>query len=345
MAAVLTTPHLLGQWLADTESVPIYDDASVALVQGLVRERSAGQGLRPEYAESLVVAASELMRNHLVHGAGGYLGVRAIARDGVPGLEVVAADQGPGIADPARALLGSYSSRGTLGIGLSGARRMADEMDLDVRWGQGTCVWVRRFAAGVPRGREVGVLGAPMVGECISGDHAVFVRRDRRLVLGVVDGLGHGEPAWEAAARAGWVVRERAGDGPAEVLEAADDALMGTRGGVMAVVVADDKAGQLEHAGVGDVRTRLYDDEVTRRLSCAARVLGTRAVGRRPAFKTEREVLRVGTAVVLSTDGLPTQTELPATLLRQGQHPLVLAQHLLKSFARGRDDVMVLVAR
>src|SRR5438093_130152 len=82
------------------------------------------------------------------------------------------------------------------------ALRRSGEVDFDVRIDEGTCVAARVFAAPVPRS-EVAVIGRPCSGETTSGDDAGFVRGDGgALLLFAVDGLGHGPPAREAAARA-----------------------------------------------------------------------------------------------------------------------------------------------
>src|SRR5262245_44074011 len=113
-----------------TTSVPIFDAASVSEARQLVRRRGEELQLDEATLMALATAASELAQNQLDHAQGGEIAVHAIARDGQPGLEVVAADRGPGIDRPARALGGGYSTRGGLGSGLSGARRLSHEMDL-----------------------------------------------------------------------------------------------------------------------------------------------------------------------------------------------------------------------
>jgi len=135
-------------WLGalGSEALPTIDEASIAVARALVRERGAALGLGVIVVESLALAASELVANQLRHGRRGQFAVRAVARGGVPGLELCAADLGPGIADPRLALAGPGPSERSLGAGLSGARRMVHEMDLDVRWGQGTLVLARAFA-------------------------------------------------------------------------------------------------------------------------------------------------------------------------------------------------------
>ncbi len=89
-------------------------------------------------------AVSELARNILKYAGKGE--VRLTPLDGSrPGLEVMAIDRGPGIADTAAALSDHYSSGGTLGLGLPGVRRLMDEFELDSVVGEGTRVVARKW--------------------------------------------------------------------------------------------------------------------------------------------------------------------------------------------------------
>lgn len=90
-------------------------------------------------------SVSELARNILVHAGKGTVTSRAISLGERRGVEIVFADQGPGIEDIKRVLKGGYSTKGSLGIGLSGAKRMMDEMKIESRPGKGTTIWIRKW--------------------------------------------------------------------------------------------------------------------------------------------------------------------------------------------------------
>jgi anti-sigma regulatory factor (Ser/Thr protein kinase) len=334
---------LIDAWMAGTDPLPTIDDASVSVARELCRARGAELGLDRTVIESAAVAASELVRNHLVHGRRGQFAVLAVERSGVPGLELVAADLGLGIADPERALAGPGPSPRSLGAGLSGARRMTHEMDVDVRWGEGTCVRARIFAEPVPRRREVGILGRAFEEEPMSGDHAAFVRTSGALVVTVVDGIGHGPLARDAADRAVEAWRERAGLSPAAILDACEDELAGTRGVVMAVARLDEDLAAIEHAAVGNVTTRLDGHRRSRSLAGSASTLGARGARKRVAV--ESGALDDGEVLLMFTDGLTSRAGLSdeADLFRE--HPIVIAQRLLADFGRTTDDALVLVAR
>jgi serine/threonine-protein kinase RsbT len=137
---------LVARYLRDPSMcLPIRHPADVAGARLKVRELALRRGFNGVGAEALATAVSELSRNALVHAGGGELCVAYAARDARRGLEVVARDHGPGIADLALALTDGWSSTGSLGLGLSGARRFADEFELASTPGQGTTVTLRKW--------------------------------------------------------------------------------------------------------------------------------------------------------------------------------------------------------
>jgi len=334
----------LTAWVGGAETIPILDDASISVAREYVRKLGRELGLPREVIESVAVAASELARNHLVHARGGRFAARPIERRGVRGLELIAADCGPGLADPTSALDGTISTGSGLGSGLAAVQRLMDELDFDIRLYEGTCIWARKFAAPVPYGSQVAILGRPCEGERASGDDAAFVRRNDALTIGVVDGLGHGILARDVAAPAAAILRSRAELSPVEILRAVDETLSGTRGAVMAVAHMDRSRPQIEHAGVGDVRTHLYRPRECHRFSQIAGVLGA-AEQRGRKYVVEREPLQDQDVIVMFSDGLTTRVDISGELQLLRRHPIVIAAHLLEKFGRSNDDALVLVTR
>lgn len=93
----------------------------------------------------VVTAASELARNTVIHGRGGCMYLE-IVRDGSRrGLRLIFKDTGPGIADVDRALQDGYSTGGSMGIGLPGARRLVNEFAITSVPGAGTSVTIVRW--------------------------------------------------------------------------------------------------------------------------------------------------------------------------------------------------------
>jgi serine/threonine-protein kinase RsbT len=72
--------------------------------------------------------------------------IRLVREHGREGIVVVARDRGPGIADIERAMQDGYSTRGSFGLGLPGARRLMDEFDIRSRPGKGVTVTMKKWA-------------------------------------------------------------------------------------------------------------------------------------------------------------------------------------------------------
>ena len=88
----------------------------------------------------MVTAASELARNILKYAGTGNVSYSKLIDGAKLGVEFVARDKGPGIADVELALTDNYSSSGTLGMGLPGVKRLVDDFELNSKVGVGTTV-------------------------------------------------------------------------------------------------------------------------------------------------------------------------------------------------------------
>lgn len=105
----------------------------------LARQVARGVGFNPLDQTKIATAASELARNIMLYAGDG--GVRVTALEPPKrGIQIVAADSGPGIADVERVMRSGYRSPTGMGMGLKGARRLMDTLDIDSRAGMGTTV-------------------------------------------------------------------------------------------------------------------------------------------------------------------------------------------------------------
>ena len=93
----------------------------------------------------IVTAASELARNTLVYGGGGEMRWEVLD-DGIrQGLRLHFVDEGPGIPDIDLALTDGYTTGKGMGLGLSGAKRLVNEFEIDTAAGRGTRVTITRW--------------------------------------------------------------------------------------------------------------------------------------------------------------------------------------------------------
>jgi len=127
--------------------IPIVSDHDVATSRQLVRRLSQEAGFSLVDQTKLVTATSELARNTVKYGGGGEMRAERVQRDQKIGLRVTFSDQGPGIPDVEQAMIDGWSTGAGLGLGLSGARRLVSEFEIESRVGEGTRVTITRWRA------------------------------------------------------------------------------------------------------------------------------------------------------------------------------------------------------
>lgn len=120
-------------------------DEDVVRLRKMVRDDMVTLKFSLTDQTKMVTAASELARNVLRYGGGGVAELEQISRNGVNGVRATFIDQGPGIADMDLAMTDGYTTGGGMGLGLSGARRLADEFEIDSAPGKGTTVIITKW--------------------------------------------------------------------------------------------------------------------------------------------------------------------------------------------------------
>jgi len=118
----------------------IDSEDDVVVVRRKVRALAMDRGFDSFSSAAVTTATSELTRNVWVHARGGFATVEEIAEGERLGLRVRFEDRGPGIPDIARVLAGGYSTAKSLGLGVSGSRRLVDEFLIESQVGEGTVV-------------------------------------------------------------------------------------------------------------------------------------------------------------------------------------------------------------
>ena len=96
----------------------------------------------------LITAASELVRNMLRYAKGGKVTINIVSHLSRTGLQLIFADSGPGIKDLSLALKEGFSTERSLGLGLPGAKKLADEFDIKSTPGKGTTVIILKWKNG-----------------------------------------------------------------------------------------------------------------------------------------------------------------------------------------------------
>lgn len=125
--------------------MPVKQGEDVVRVRQAVRTQAVEAGFSLVDQTKLITAASEIARNTVEYGGGGTLKIETL-RDGARrGIRLTFVDEGPGIADIARAMTDGYTSGSGLGLGLSGAKRLSNEFDIQSTPGKGTRIMLARW--------------------------------------------------------------------------------------------------------------------------------------------------------------------------------------------------------
>lgn len=286
----------------------------------------------------VALVATELATNVIKHGRAGVIYLRGIPGRRTRGVEIVAVDCGPGF-QLANCLPDGFSTGGTRGIGLGAVVRQSQVMDVysDSR---GSVVLARFY----PRQQadedlRWGVSQTALHGESFCGDGWALASKDTQWSFLMVDGLGHGEAASVAADCAVTAfVADPLAD-PATLMAGLHQAMMGTRGGAVALARVDTAQGTLRFSGIGNIAASLLTAESARGLASHPGIVGAQ-FRRAQAFDFSDII---GQVLIMHSDGLQSRwrmADYPGLLQR---HPAVIAAVLHRDFNRNRDDATVMV--
>ena len=309
--------------------------------RGIALARQLGFGETD--AGRLALVVTETGSNLVKHAGGGELFLRALRRDGVAGVGVLALDRGPGIRNVGEALRDGFSTGGSPGTGLGAIARMASRFDLYSSAG-GSAVLAQIWPESVTSAQEaleVGGINVPHPREEVSGDAWACRADENSATLMMADGLGHGIHAAEAASAAVASFLKRCAASPGEVLEQIHAALRATRGAAVAVAHLDLVRGALLFAGIGNVAGTIVSGSQWRNLVSHHGTAGSRA----DRIREFSYPWNTGDLLVLHSDGLASRWDLDEYPGLTRRHPSLIAGLLYRDYRRPSDDTSVVVLK
>jgi hypothetical protein len=186
-----------------------------------------------------------------------------------------------------------------------------------------------------------GGVAVAKLGETACGDSWAAATRRTGVTLTVVDGLGHGPLAAEAADLAVRAFEGHVAARPRDVLEAMHVALHGTRGAAAAVAELDREHQLLTFAGVGNISGAVISAGTMRSMVSHNGIVGQVM----PNLQEFTYPWPTGALVVMHSDGVTPHWNLDAYPGLAHRHPTLIAAVLYRDFTRGRDDATVVVVR
>jgi len=340
--------------------------------------REAIEPARPSQSEmgKIELASTELATNLLRHAnPGGYILFNVRPPGTGFGLELLSVDRGPGISDfrrflvgemggsnplpadvpltaPARCVsptgslpTGGITERGGLGIGLAAVRRLASAFDM-YSSSRGTVILSRFLPENAPSPIAVVRLGAvnvPLVPQEGSGDGWAVKQDGDRLYVLVVDGLGHGCLARQAAEVACATFQREKSYRVEDVVLTVHEAMLKTRGCALSLACIDLAHDEVSYVGVGNVEGHLILSGKSHGLTALNGTVGI--VNTMPRVKTFPYPWGPGATMILHTDGVRSRFLLETHPGLLEHDPSVIAAAYHSDQSRGHDDATVVVVQ
>jgi anti-sigma regulatory factor (Ser/Thr protein kinase) len=323
--------------------VSISDASGVAQARRAVADLAAAAEFGDEAAGELAVAVTEAGSNMFKHARGGSIAARIVDGKHMSGVEVIAIDKGPGIANLAASMRDGHSTSGTPGHGLGALQRMTSEMEVWSRSGAGTLlrfvVWPKAGAQADALAR--GVVAVQKAGEEVSGDGWCIVQGRGCVVVCVVDGLGHGLEAANAARSAVDTLRRHALRTAPEMMDFIHAALRPTRGAAAAIALLQPESELCIFCGVGNIAASIRGAGSARSMVSHNGTLGHQV----RKIQEFQYPFPKGSLLIMHSDGIGSRWDLAAYPGIEARHPALVAAALYRDHDRGRDDITVLAMR
>jgi anti-sigma regulatory factor (Ser/Thr protein kinase) len=327
------------------EKFLISDSVTANAAQQCARRMATALGFSETASEEIALAVAELGSNLVKHAGSGTLALTALGEGKRTGIEVETSDTGPGISDVEKTFTDGYSTSGSLGYGLGAVNRLMDDVDIHSMPGSGTHMICRRW---IREGREheegrlwdVGVFTRSRGCATENGDAFVVKRWEHELLIGIIDGLGHGEFAQKAALAAQQYVQSHDGQPLDKIFVGVGRACKATRGVVMALARFKSLT-QLQFASIGNIEVRAWCGGERMPFVCKRGFLGTQEtrVGVQE-FSWSPEWL-----LVLHSDGLRTHWQWGDFPGIENEPAQAVASRLMRKLATEHDDATVLAVR
>lgn len=329
-----------------TQRLRVEDRSHVGEVRRMAASMGRGIGFDNIEVEHLSIVATELASNLVKHAGGGEMLVCELGAPMPAGIELLSLDRGPGIANIRESMGDGYSTTKSRGTGLGAIQRLSSLFDIYSKSGMGTAVLsiIRKRQPAIRQSTpavEIGAVSVSVASEELCGDAWDVIEMPDRILLTVVDGLGHGEFAAEASGAAIAIFRNHPECGPKEIIERMHAALRSTRGAAVAVAEISRERRRIRFAGVGNISSRIFSADGMHNMVSHN---GTAGIEIRKVDEFLYSWPEDG-LLILNTDGVASHWNLEDYPGLLGRNAALVAGVLFRDFGRDRDDRTVLVMR
>ena len=331
-----------------SQSIEVSQAAEAGTARQASRAMAHALGFGARESEEVAIVVSELASNLLKHAGRGTLTLIPIRETERAGIQIESVDHGPGIGDIEQAITDGFSTAGSLGYGLGAVNRLMDDFGIASRGqgGKGTRIVCQRWRslknpAVKPCPLDLGAATRPHPAMVKNGDAFVLERWGESALVGVIDGVGHGQSAFQAALEARLFV-ENHFDRPLDALFfGVGRACRGTQGVVMALARFDWGSEKLTFASVGNIESRVFECPQKMNFNQRRGLIGLNAPN--PVVTEHR--WEPSQVMVMHSDGVSAHWEWGDYPKLRNASAVGAAQQLLHRLARDNDDATVVVVK
>jgi anti-sigma regulatory factor (Ser/Thr protein kinase) len=336
----------------------IADRSYLNIVKRDISKLAESYGFNENEIGKINIVVSEIVSNLVKHATNGGEVLVKQTND-LAGIEIISLDRGPGMADPERLMEDGVSTYGSAGQGMGAIQRQSSFLDYYTQPGVGTVILARIFKPEKnspyltreipkPDKLELGAILVAKNGETLCGDGWETLQTETHTYIAAFDGLGHGPDANQAAAEAVTAFKQNYKVSPSDSLREIHTAIRKSRGAVGAIIRINNKTGELDFCGVGNINGKTLGSNGLKSVTVLKNLFsynGTLGHNIPNTLHDQRNELQMGQLLVLNSDGIKSRWDISKYPDLYRHDPTLIAAVIYRDFSRGTDDNLVIVAQ
>ena len=330
-------------------SYKIEDRSYVSFIKREIHNALSEAGFSSSRIGEIDIIVAELTSNLIKHADKGEMIYLLSEAKNNKAFEIFCIDNGPGVDNIVRLMKDGTSTTNTLGTGLGAMQRLSDFFEIYSMNKWGTVAYSKSLMNPVAKKTDeihnqlhIKTMKLSYPGEKVCGDGFYIKRTKDETHIFLGDGLGHGQKAHEAVQLAIGFFKECSESLPSEILKYIHPRVKRSRGLVASIAVYNHRTNQWKIAGVGNISTTLYQGARVKNYTSHNGTLGLNI----PNSISNHEIEATqNQCIIMFSDGIRSSWNLSAHPTIFKYDPAIIASAIYKDFARGNDDMTVLVGK
>ena len=302
-------------------------------------------GFEKKDIEKILITISELTSNLIKYAKGGSLILTPLDIENKKGIQIESVDNGSGINDIELAMVDGFSTSGSLGYGLGTVNRLMDEFKIYKRKNKGIHIvvklWIQNRVKKGITSLDFGGASRPYPGYQLNGDKFIIKRWQENVLVGIIDGLGHGPLAHKASIEAFKYINKYFNQPIHQIFRGVNNACKDTRGIVMALVLFDLMHKKISFMGIGNIKARIFNSNIQQSFISRRGIIGRKY----QKLKLIENNWDPGFVMILYSDGIISRWNWTDYSYIANKSAKIIAYQMLEDLARDNDDATIVVIK